>query len=225
MDQEKRVLRWGGLAGILGGLLFIVTIIILLTLVPAAPSTAAGLVARWPNVRVAITLGDTLYLVADMLWIALFVALYRVLRGANLAPALFGSVFSVLGVVVQLSGGLPPVVFSRISDLYNAPGATPVDQATLAFLWQGAQAMFNETDTVAFILWNVGFILLGVAMLKAPSFGKVFAGISAALGVADLIGISMFAVDSSSFALFGILAFIIFPIIFGWKVFSLSRAA
>jgi hypothetical protein len=102
---------------------------------------------------------------------------------------------------------------------------TPVDQATLAFLWQGAQAMFNETDTVAFVLWNVSFILLGVAMLKAPSFGKVYGGISAALGVADLIGISLFAVDSTSFALFGILAFIIFPIVFGWKVYSLSRAA
>ncbi len=224
MDQEKSVLRWGGLAGILGGILFILTVVILLGL-PATPPNPAALVTRWPDVRLAITVGDALFLMSDILWITLFLAIYRALRGTSLAPALFGSVLSLLGVVVQLAGGLPPVVFGRISDLYHAPGATPVDQASLVLLWQLAQAMFNETDTVGFILWNVGYVILGVAMLKAPSFGKVFGGISAALGVADLIGISLFAVDSGSFALFGILAFIIFPIVFGWKVYSLSKAA
>jgi hypothetical protein len=224
MDQEKSVLQWGGLAGILGGILFILTIVILLGL-PATPPNPAALVTRWPDVRLAITVGDALFLVADILWIMLFIALYRALRGTSLAPALFGSVLSLLGVVVQLAGGLPPVVFGRISDLYHALGATPVDQASLVLLWQLAQAMFNETDTVGFILWNVGYVILGVAMLKAPSFGKVFGGISAAVGVADLIGISLFAVDSASFALFGILAFIVFPIVFGRKVYSLSRAA
>lgn len=225
MDQEKSVLRWGGLAGILGGVLFILTIVILLGFVPAAPATAAGLVMRWPDVRVAVTLGDALFLVADILWITLFLALYRALRGNSLAPALVGSVLSLLGVVVQLVGGLPPVVFGRISDLYHAPGATPVDQASLVLLWQSAQAMFNETDTVGFILWNVGYIILGVAMLKAPAFGKAFGGLSVVLGVAGIVGISFFAVDSASFSPFGILAFIIFPIVFGWKVYSLSGAA
>jgi hypothetical protein len=224
MDQEKSVLRLGGLAGILGGILFILTIVILLGL-PATPPNLAAMVTRWPDVRLAITVGDALFLVADILWIMLFLALYRALRGTSLAPALFGSALSLLGVVVQLAGGLPPVVFGRISDLYHASGATPVDQASLVLLWQLAQAMFNETDTVGFILWNVGYVILGLAMFKAPSFGKVFGGISAALGVADLIGISLVAVDSASFALFGILAFIIFPIVYGWKVYSLSRAA
>lgn len=223
MGNEKSVLRWGGLAGILGGVLFIVTIVILLGFVPVAPATAAGLVMRWPDVRVAVTVGDALYLVADMLWIGLFVALYRALRGSSLAPALFGSVLSLLGPVVQSVGGLPPVVFGRISDLYHASGVSPADQATLVLLWQAAQASFNETDTVAFVLWNVGYIVLGLAMFKAPAFGKRFGGASVVLGVAGVVGISLFAVDSTSFAPFGILAFIVFPIIFGWKLYSQSR--
>ena len=225
MSKEKNVLRWGGLAGILAGISFIFTIIILLGFVPAAPATAAELVMRWPDVRLAITLGDAIYLAADMLWITLFLAMYRALRRTSLAPALFGSVLGLLGVVVQAVGALPPVVFGRISDLYHAPGATAVDQATLALLWQSAQAMFNETDTVGFLFWNLGFIVLGVAMLRAPVFGKVFGGMSAGLGVAGVIGTFFFAVDSASFAPFGILAFIVFPILFGWKVFSLSRTA
>jgi len=35
MSKEKRVLRWGGLAVMLGGILFIFTIVILVGFVPA----------------------------------------------------------------------------------------------------------------------------------------------------------------------------------------------
>jgi len=223
--RDKSLLRLGGLAGILAGISFILTIVILLGFVPTAPTTTVGPVMRWPDVRLAITAGDAIYLVGDMLWIAFFVALYRALRGTSLAPALFGGALGLVGVIVQLVGGLPPVVFGRISDLYHASGTSPVDQATLGLLWQAAQSSFNETDTVAFILWNVGFILLGIAMLKAPAFGKVFGAVGLLLGLAGVTGISLFAIDSVSFAPFGILAFIIFPILFGWKVYTLSRAA
>ena len=213
------------MAGILAGISFIFTIVILLGFVPPTPATSADLVKRWPDVRVAITVGDAIFLVADMLWIILFLGLYRALRGTSVASSLVGSVMGVVGVVVQLAGALPPVVFGRISDLYHAFGVSPLDQATLVLLWQAAQAMFNETDTVAFILWNVGFIILGLAMLKAPAFGKIFGGVGALLGVAGLAGISLFAIDSTSFAIFGILAFIIYPVLFGWKVYKVSSAA
>jgi hypothetical protein len=79
--------------------------------------------------------------------------------------------------------------------------------------------------TLGSVLWNVGFILLGLAMVKAPSFGKIFGAVSPILGVVDLIMISLFAVDSTSFAIFGFPTFIIFPMLFGWKVYKLSTAA
>jgi hypothetical protein len=225
MSKEKSVLRWGGLAGILGGIMFIFTIVILVGFVPTAPATPEGLVTRFPDFRAAITLGESIYLVADILWVALFLALYRALRGSSLAPALFGSGLSLVGLVVYATGALPIIALSRISDLYHASGATSVQQATLALLWQGTQGIFNETDTVGFIFMSVGFIVLGVAMLRAPDFGKVLGGLSVVFGVTQVLGISFFAVDSPSFAPFGILAFIIFPILFGWKLYSLSRVA
>ena len=224
MSKEKSVLRWGGLAGILGGIAFIFTIIILVGFVPATPATTEGLVSRYPDVRAAITAGEIVYLVAVILWVILFLALYRALRGSSLAPALFGSGLSLLGLVVYATGALPVVALGPISDLYHASGATSAQQATTVLLWQGIQGIFNETDTVGFAVFSIGLIILGLAMLKAPAFGKVFGGLSVVIGVAAVLGISFFAVDSSTFAIFGILALLIYPLIFGWKLYSLSKA-
>ena len=154
----------------------------------------------------------------------LFLALYRALRGSSPAPALFGTGLSFLGLVVYATGGLTVVALAPISNLYHAPGATSVQQATLVLLWQATQGIFNETDTVGFAVFSIGLILLGVAMLRTPAFGKVFGAVSVVIGVAGVLGISFFAVDSSAFAIFGILAFIIYPLLFGWKLYSLSRA-
>jgi hypothetical protein len=38
MDEEKSVLRWGGLAGILGGIIFILVFVIVIAFVGACPT-------------------------------------------------------------------------------------------------------------------------------------------------------------------------------------------
>jgi hypothetical protein len=224
MGEEKSLLRWGGLAGMLGGLIFILIAVILVGFAPLDPADPEGSVMRFPDVRAAVALGESLYLVSVILWVTLFLALYRTLRGTSLAPALFGSGLGLLGLVVFAAGALPHVAFAPISDLYHAPGATPGEKATLVLVWQGTQGIFNELDTSGFLFITIGFIVLGVAMLKAPAFGKGFGGVSMALGAAGVAGISVFGVDSFSFAPFAILVFIIFPLLIGWKVYSLSRA-
>lgn len=225
MGEEKSVLRWGGLAGMLGGLIFILIAVILVGFAPLFPADPEGSIMRFPEVRAAVTLGESLYLVSVILWVALLLALYRALRVTSLTPALFGSGLGLLGLVVFAAGALPNVAFAPISDLYHAPGATPEEQATLVLLWQATHGIFNELDTSGFLFMTTGFIVLGVAMLRAPAFGKSFGGVSVVLGVAGIAGISVFGVDSFSFAPFAILVFIVFPLLLGWKVYSLSRAA
>lgn len=225
MGEEKSILRWGGLAGMLSAIIFILVPVILIGLLPPEPADPEGLVMRFPEVRAAIAVGESLYLVSVILWVTLFLALYRALRGTRLAPALFGSVLGVLGLVVLAAGALPNVAFAAISELYHAPGATPEEQATLVLLWQATQGIFNELDTIGFLLMAIGFIVLGVAMLGAPAFGKGFGGVSVVLGVAVVLGMSIFAVDSLLILPFVLLVFVIFPLLFGWKVYSLSKAA
>ena len=223
-NGEKSVLRWGGLAGILSGIAFIFTIGILIGWVGAAPATVEQLVSRYPDIRFATAVGQVTYLVALLFLVPLIFAMYRALRKSSLAPALFGTGLSFLGIVVYATGALSVIALSKISDLYHAAGATSTQQATAVLLWQGIQGVFNETDSVGFAFFLIGMIVLGVAMLKTPTFGKVFGAISVVIGLIGVIGLAVISIDSGAFAIFAILGFIVYPVILGWKVYSLSRA-
>ncbi len=224
MDDEKNVLRWGGLAGMLGGIVFIIMMITLLVLVPDPVAEPEELLMNFPDNRAVITLGESLYLVARILSVTLFLALYRALRGTSLAPALFGTGLAFLGFAVLGVGAFPNVAFAEISDLYHAPGATPGEQTALIPLWQATQGIFYETDTVGFFLLAIGLIVLGVAMFRAPAFGMVFGGVSMVIGVVGVVAIYVVGLGSISFAAVVVLTNVVFPLLFGWKVYRLSKA-
>jgi len=228
MEQEKSVLRWGGLAGILGGILFILTWVVVVA-GPVGmddPADLAGWVTRFPDIRAARIVENGLYLVALILEVTLFLALYRALRRTSLAPALFGSVVGIVGLVAMVVSTTPHVAHATISDLYHAPGATPADQATLALLYQASRGIFDAMLYVGFFVVPIGLIALGVAMLGAPAFGKGFGGVSVVLGVVGLVAAVLQMVDPSSMIGAGsYFACLIFYLVLGWKVYSLSRAS
>jgi len=225
IEQEKSVLRWGGLAGILGAIIFILVFVIVIVFVGPDLTELEGWITRFPDIRAARTVENSLYLLTLILWTTHFLALYRALRGKSLAPALFGSVLSILGLVVLAAGALPHVATAPISDLYHAPGATPEDQATLVLLWQATQGIFDALLIVGLTLLPIGLIALGVAMLGAPTFGKGFGRMSVVLGVAGVVAAIVLLVDPPSpIAVVGVLALIVFHLVIGWKVYSLSRA-
>jgi len=228
MEQEKSVLRWGGLAGMLGGILFILTWVVVIAgpVGMEDPVDLAGWVTRFPDIRAARVVENGLYLVALSLEVTLFLALYRALRRTSLAPALFGSVLGILGLGVFMAGALPHVAHAPLSDLYHAPGATPEDQAAIALMWQATWGIFDAVLYVGFFVVPIGLILLGVAMLGAPAFGKGYGGLSVVLGVVGLVAAVLQMADPSSMIGAGsYFACLIFYFVMGWKVYSLSRAA
>jgi hypothetical protein len=71
----------------------------------------------------------------------------------------------------------------------------------------------------------IGVIALGVAMLRVPAFGKGFGRVSVVLGAVGVVAATVLLVDPlSPSALVGVLALIVFHLVVGWKVYSLSRA-
>jgi hypothetical protein len=219
--QERSVLRWGGLAGIVGGIIFILVFVIV--------GVFVGMdfveVTRFPDVRTARIVENSLYLAVLILWVLHFLALYRALRETSLTPALFGSVLGILGLVLLAADALHHIWQTPISDLYHAPGATLEAQATLVLLWQVIHGVFNTLLTTGLIFLPISVIALGVAMFKAPAFGKGFGGLSVVLGVAGFAAASVILIDPGSLvAVVCVFALIIFHIALGWKVYRLSRA-
>ena len=224
MDREKSFLRWSGLAGMIAGVFFIPTIVTLIEFGPSTTATPAQLVMNFPNVRTGLAVGNGFYFLVSVSLVGLALGLYRALRGPSPGPAVFGTVLYVLGLGVTFIEDTTQFAFDPISNLYHAPGATPADQATLAFIWQATQGMFNEFDVAATILLSTGLIIFGVAMFSTPTLGRVFGGLSIVIGVAQIVAINIVSTNSAAYAPFALLAFLIFPVLFGWKLYSLSKS-
>ena len=224
---DRSLLRWGGLAGIAGGLLFILIFVVVVLFVGTdlTAADAEEWVERFPDIRAARTVENSLYLAVLILWVAHFLALYRALRETSLAPALFGSVLGVVGLGVLAAGALPHVAQTPIADLYHAPGSTPAEQTTLVLLWQGTQGIFDALLIVGLVILPIALVSLGVAMLGTPSFGKRYGAVSVVLGVLGVVAALVLLVDPlSSIAVVGVFVLIVFNLVLGWKVYTLSRS-
>jgi hypothetical protein len=129
-----------------------------------------------------------------------------------------------MGLVVLAAGALPQVARTPISDLYHAPGATPEDQATLVLLWQATQGILDALLITGLLLLPIGLLMLGVAMLRTPAFGKAFGGVSLVIGVLGIAaGVVLLIDPGSPIAIVSVLSLIVFHIALGWKVYSLSK--
>lgn len=224
VDGDKEVLRWGGLAGVLGSVSFILGFVVVGVFLGSGPGLERD-VMRFPDISAARTAENTLYFGALVLWTALFLGLYRALRGTSLAPALLGSAIGVLGLTVLAAGAFPQVATAPLSDLYHAPGATPVDQASLVVAWQATLGVFNALLVAGLLLVPIGMAVLGIAMLGAPAFGRRYGWLSVALGIGALVsGYATLVDPSSPIAVVGFFALIIAHLVLGWKLYRLSSA-
>jgi hypothetical protein len=225
MAQEKSVLRWGGLAGILGSIIFILVFVIVIVFVGEDPAELAGWVERFPDIRAARTAENGGYLLVLILWVPHFLALYVALRQTSLAPALFGSGLGILGLAVLAAGALPHVATAPLSDLYHGPGVTPADQAALALMWQASWGIFDALLFAGLAIVAVGITALGVAMLGTPAFGKGVGWFSVVIGVLGLAAGVVLLIDPGSLiAVVNVLSLIVFHLVLGWKVYRLSKA-
>jgi hypothetical protein len=223
MENEKSLLRWGGLVGILA---FIVWIVDLPLYGYADPFVPDGLM-RFPDFRVALAVNTILCMTIAFLSVTFVLVLYRALRGTSQSLALLGSVLGVIGYIATAFGDASTfLAFAPISDLYHAT-ATPEMQTTVVLLWDATRGLTNTFFFIGILFMMLGFIILGIAMLRSPSFGRRFGGISILLGLIGIVGVvaSLFIPGSIGMQVMGIGVFanLIFLSLFGWKVYRLSK--
>jgi hypothetical protein len=223
-ESDTSILRWGGLTSIGGGLLFTLVFAWVIILAGPDPAGLAGPITRFPQIKAVRTVENGLYLAVLVLWVPVYLALYRRLAKARPAPALVGGTLGTLGLGVLAAGALPHAATSRLSDLYHAAGTSPEDQATLVFVWQGTQGIFDALLLAGLLVTSIGIVVLGLAMQADPAFGKGATWISMLLGTTGLAAGMVVLVDPESLmAALGIFALIGFHLVVGWKVYRLSK--
>ncbi|HVH65086.1 MAG TPA: hypothetical protein VM674_03555 [Candidatus Acidoferrum sp.] len=200
------------------------TAVTLFGFVPAAPTDPRAVVARYPSVQGATTVGETFNLVSIIFSVASYLALYQALRPRSLVPAVWGTGLSLLGLGVSAVEAVPRIAFGHLSDLYRSPGLRVDDQTTVALIWQATQGMFSQFDTAATIFLTTGYVVLGMAMFWSPAFGRKFGGAAMLVGIGGLIGIYLLGINSLLFAPLGLFVLIVLPTLIGLRTYRLSFA-
>jgi Domain of unknown function (DUF4386) len=178
----------------------------------------------FPEIETARMVENGLYLGVLLLWLIHGLGLYRALRRTSPTPALVGAALSMLGLVLLAAGAIPHVATAPLSDLYQAPGATPQDQATLVLLWLGIEAVFEALLYTGLIILPLGLIALGTAMFGAPGYGPRLGGATLAFGVAGLAAAAAVLAGATDMAALGVLALIGFHLLPGRRTLKLAKA-
>lgn len=223
-EQEKRLLRWGGLSGIMGGVLFICVFAFVIIFIPSEPASLKEFVTRFPEIKLTRTLENLLYLTALLSVIPFFISMYHALKTTNLPSALFGSVISIIGLSSMVIFATPHIAHSKISDLYHTLELSVQEQETIALLWQSTWGMFDTGLYVGFFTVPIGFILLGIAMYKTEHFGLGFGLTSQILGILGLTSAVLQIVNPASpIGAISYFSLIFYSFIFGIKIFRVSN--
>ena len=226
IKQENSVLRWGGLSGIIGGILFILSLVVAMVLIPAAPANLTELVARFPDVHILRVAENGLYLFGLILGVPLFLALFWAIKKTSLAPALFGSALGIVGLISMAISATPHVAHFSLSELYQSPGVSPEAQATLGLMWEATWGLFNAPLYVGFLVGMIGFTLVGIGMFGSQKFGKGLSWVIMVLGAAGIIAAFLQMIDPASLiGMVPFFAYIIFYFVLGIKVYKLSKSA
>ena len=220
--QTDDTLRWGGRAGVLGSIVMLVTFGVVGAFV-GMDITPEQSLTRFPEIKAARTVENTLYLAALLLWIVHSLGLYRALRRTS-PVALCGAVLSIVGLVTLAAGALPHIATAPLSELYHAADASPQDQTALLLIWHGIDAMFHALLVTGLVILPMGLIAFGRAMLDAPDFGTRIGRTTMGLGVAGFAAASTLLVEDSLIAAVVVFALIAFHLILGRKTLKLARA-
>jgi hypothetical protein len=222
LEVERSVLRWGGLAGIAGSILFVIVFAFVGVVIGADPTGSAGAIERFPEIRGARTVENGLYLLVLVLWTAHALALYRALRKTG-AAALFGAGLAIVGLTVLAAGALPHAASILLATMYHASDASAQGGMALVAAWHAIQGVMNALLVTGLVVLPLAVISLGAAMRGAAGFGGRISVLGVALGVIGLgAAVALLADPLSPIAVVGFLALIAFHAATGWKVYRIA---
>ena len=216
MGEEKSVLRLGGLAGVLAGV-FLILGVIVLTLVPAEPESQLW---SFSGSRILLIGIIDLLLAGFLLSIPSLGAIYSSLKEPSRVFARIGLGSGVLALVlfmVNLGGFF--LAIDAFSGLYTAPFS---DRPVVVATYEAVVILLQAGSFAGVLLVGLAFVAFGLAMRGSPDYGEGLAWLSIVLGLIVVLVAFSFSFLPLPVAA---IALAVFAPVFGWKAYSLSRAA
>ena len=218
-NVQRSVLRVGGWAGVLAGVIvFVALITLILTLpLPAFPPDFEQNLVDFRANPTPLTVGLDLFILAGLVFLAFFAALYWSLREPSRVFARIGlgsGVLAVILIIVGIAGNLVSLNF--FSALHADPAA---DRPVVVATFVAVQSLIQAGTTGGFFLLGLAFVGFGLAMRASPGYQEGFVWLTAVLGLLIVL-LTFFILGLVSIILLAVLGLVL-----GWKVYSLSRAA
>lgn len=188
--MRSNLIRWGGPAAILGGILWLGFFILQAT-APAALNTEPYTVTN----PVAYVIYNLMFLAAILLFVAALLGLYA--RQVDRAGAA-----GKIGVVLAAVGGLLLITGGALSNLFNIDGMWYLMMAGAAVLPLSLLALGAATLRTQ-VLGRWSFVPLAVAALSIAAFLSGFLGIFEAEPFGMWIGVTLTALMGAGWVLLG----------------------
>ncbi|NNF55151.1 MAG: hypothetical protein HKN03_12005 [Acidimicrobiales bacterium] len=221
-DPDGQLYRWGGIAGLAGGILMLGAGLVVGALNLPDASDPETLI-DFANIESGRIAEHFLYLGALMLFALHISVLHRLLIPAHRPAALFGTVMAGFGLVILAASSLLHVATSPLADLYAASDTPPEDLAAIEYAWHGAQSVFDTMLATGVLLVPIGIVLFGVAMRAAPAFGSILTAVTVGLGSVGTICAAIAIVDPGSWlSAVSVLAIVAFHMSAGWRTWKLG---
>lgn len=118
---------------------------------------------------------------------------------------------------------MPHLATAPLSDLYEAAGTTPQDQATLVTLWTGIAAVFSALLYTGLVILPLGLLGLGAAMRHHPRYGRRLATSTVVLGVVGCAAAVPVLLGSTDMAAIGVFVLMAFHLTLGWNTMKAAR--
>ena len=204
------------MAGLLAGVLLIIGIIMFL-ISPPVPGFEEDL-ATFPerSTSAAVTIG--LFLVALLLLIVLLAGLYLSLKEQSRGFARIGLGSGVLAFVVTifaLQGQL--LAANAFTGLYA--DALAADRSVVVATYGAVVTLLRVGNAAGFFFTALAFVAFGIAMRRSQDYGEGLAWLTVVLGIIILLAALVLLEPPA------IIAVVVFALVLGWKVYSLSTGA
>ncbi len=219
MEGERRVLRIGAAGGILGAVILLTAALLSLVLLPTF-ATTADFLTQYGRLAATYALVNGLGVAGAFITITLFLALHRSLKETNPEYALAGLSFYIVGIALLGIAAVSTFVVVRGNAADYVAGTDAERTAIIAAARSTSRLLF-QVSFIGSLFIVLSVLSLGAVMLANRNFGRGYGGLSLLFGALGLVVVPLSLVVPVSVV--PNLLLIVYLLVFGWRVFALSK--